>query len=83
MRTAVPISPVIPNSLKPREKPGLKILVVSPEITAELIKDGDKKGTVSTAWVRIGTKRFRAKDRGKAYEIRKMASHIHVTVAEM
>jgi large subunit ribosomal protein L22 len=38
---------------------------------------------VDGAGIRVGTKRFRAKDRGKAYEIRKMASHIHITVTEM
>ena len=38
---------------------------------------------VDSAGVRLGTKRWRAKDRGKAYEIRKMASHIHVTVTEV
>jgi ribosomal protein L22 len=31
----------------------------------------------------MGTKRFRAKDRGKAYSIRKMASHISIAVTEM
>ena len=36
-----------------------------------------------SAGIRIATKRYRAKDRGKAYEIRKMASHIHVTVTEV
>ena len=38
---------------------------------------------VDSAGVRIGTKRWIAKDRGKAYSIRKMASHIHITVAEV
>ena len=38
---------------------------------------------VDGAGVRIGTKRWIAKDRGKAYSLRKMASHIHVTVTEM
>ena len=38
---------------------------------------------VDSAGVRIGTKRWIPKDRGKAYPIRKMASHIHITVAEM
>jgi large subunit ribosomal protein L22 len=38
---------------------------------------------VDSAGVRIGTKRWIAKDRGKAYSLRKMASHIHVTVTEM
>lgn len=38
---------------------------------------------VDSAGLRIGTKRFRAKDRGRAYEIRKMASHIRITVTEM
>lgn len=38
---------------------------------------------VDGAGVRIGTKRWIAKDRGKAYSLRKMASHIHITVTEM
>ena len=38
---------------------------------------------VGSAGVRVGTKRFIAKDRGRANEIRKMASHINVTVTEM
>ncbi len=38
---------------------------------------------VDGAGIRIGTKRWIAKDRGKAYSLRKMASHIHITVAEM
>ena len=38
---------------------------------------------VDGAGLRIGTKRWIAKDRGKAYSIRKMASHIHITVAEV
>lgn len=38
---------------------------------------------VDGAGLRIGTKRWIAKDRGKAFSIRKMASHIHITVAEV
>lgn len=37
---------------------------------------------VDDAGVRVGTKRFRAKDRGRAHAIRKKACHIHVTVAQ-
>jgi large subunit ribosomal protein L22 len=37
---------------------------------------------VDGAGWRIGTKRWRAKDRGKAYSIRKEACHIHITVTE-
>lgn len=38
---------------------------------------------VDGAGLRIGTKRWIAKDRGKAHRIRKMASHIHITVTEI
>ena len=38
---------------------------------------------VDSAGVRIGTKRWIAKDRGRANPIRKMASHIHIIVAEV
>lgn len=37
---------------------------------------------VDGAGVRIGTKRFRAKDRGRAHSIRQEASHIHISVSE-
>jgi large subunit ribosomal protein L22 len=37
---------------------------------------------VDGAGRRIGTKGFRAKDRGRAHAIRKQASHIHVAVSE-
>jgi large subunit ribosomal protein L22 len=37
---------------------------------------------VDSAGVRLGTKRWIPKDRGRAHPIRKMASHIHVTLAE-
>ncbi len=37
---------------------------------------------VDGAGRRIGTKGFRAKDRGRAHAIRKQASHIHIAVAE-
>jgi large subunit ribosomal protein L22 len=36
---------------------------------------------VDDAGVRIGTKRWRPKDRGRAHPIRKTACHIHITVA--
>ena len=35
------------------------------------------------AGIRIGTKRWIAKDRGKAFSIRKKACHIHITVTEI
>jgi large subunit ribosomal protein L22 len=38
---------------------------------------------VDDAGVRIGTKRWIAKDRGRAHAIRKKGCHIHVTVAEI
>jgi len=38
---------------------------------------------VDDAGVRIGTKRWIAKDRGRAHPIRKKACHIHVTVAQV
>lgn len=38
---------------------------------------------VDGAGVRIGTKRWIAKDRGRAHSLRKMASHIHVAVTEI
>ena len=37
---------------------------------------------VGDAGVRTGTKRWRAKDRGRAHSIRKMACHVHVVVTE-
>lgn len=37
---------------------------------------------VDSAGLRINTKRWIPKDRGRAHPIRKMASHIHITVAE-
>ncbi len=37
---------------------------------------------VDSAGVRIGTKRWIAKDRGRAHSIRKMACHIHISVAQ-
>jgi len=37
---------------------------------------------VDDAGLRIGTKQYRAKDRGRAHSIRKKACHIYVTVAE-
>jgi large subunit ribosomal protein L22 len=40
------------------------------------------KACVDGAGLRLGCKRFIPKDRGKAYRIRKMASHLHVTVTE-
>ena len=41
-----------------------------------------KEARVDGAGRRIGTKGFRAKDRGRAHAIFKQASHIHITVAE-
>ncbi len=38
---------------------------------------------VDSAGVRLATKRYQEKDRGRAYEIRKMASHIRVAVTEI
>ena len=38
---------------------------------------------VDDAGVRIGTKRWIAKDRGRAHSIRKKACHIHITVAQV
>jgi len=38
---------------------------------------------VEDAGVRVGTKRWIPKDRGRAHPIRKKASHIYVTVAEI
>lgn len=40
------------------------------------------QASVDDAGVRVGTKRFRAKDRGKAYSISQKACHINITVAE-
>ncbi len=37
---------------------------------------------VDDAGIRIGTKRWRPKDRGRAHPINKKACHIHITVAE-
>ncbi|OHB58509.1 MAG: 50S ribosomal protein L22 [Planctomycetes bacterium GWF2_42_9] len=37
---------------------------------------------VDGAGVRVGTKRFIAKDRGRAHSLLKLASHIHITVTE-
>jgi len=37
---------------------------------------------IDDAGVRLGTKRWRAKDRGRAHSIRKKACHMHVTVTE-
>ena len=38
---------------------------------------------VDGAGVRAGTKRWIAKDRGRAHSLRKLASHIHITVTEV
>lgn len=38
---------------------------------------------VDDAGVRIGTKRWIAKDRGRAHPIRKKACHIHITVTQL
>ena len=37
---------------------------------------------VDDAGIRIGTKRWIAKDRGRAHPLRKKACHIHVTVTQ-
>jgi large subunit ribosomal protein L22 len=37
---------------------------------------------IDDAGVRIGTKRWMPKDRGRAHPIRKKACHIHITVSE-
>jgi large subunit ribosomal protein L22 len=39
--------------------------------------------TADDAGIRVGTKRFRAKDRGRAHSIHQKACHITVTVAEV
>ena len=41
-----------------------------------------REARVDDAGVRIGTKRWIAKDRGKAYPIRQRACHIHITVTQ-
>ncbi|MBN2136992.1 MAG: 50S ribosomal protein L22 [Sedimentisphaerales bacterium] len=41
------------------------------------------RARVDDAGVRIGTKRWIAKDRGRAHPIRKKACHIHVTVTQV
>ncbi len=41
------------------------------------------QAVADSAGVRLGTKRWIAKDRGRAHSIRKMASHIYVTVTEV
>ena len=41
------------------------------------------RARVDDAGVRIGTKRWIAKDRGRAHPIRKKACHIHVTVTQL
>lgn len=41
-----------------------------------------KEARVDDAGVRIGTKRWIPKDRGRAHPIRKKACHIHVTVSQ-
>jgi len=38
---------------------------------------------VDGAGIRVGTKRWIAKDRGRAHSLQKMASHIHITVTEI
>ncbi|MEK7996761.1 MAG: uL22 family ribosomal protein, partial [Planctomycetota bacterium] len=37
---------------------------------------------VDDAGIRLGTKRWIAKDRGRAHSIRKKACHIHITVTQ-
>jgi large subunit ribosomal protein L22 len=41
-----------------------------------------KEARVDEAGIRVGTKRWIAKDRGRAHPIRKKACHIHVTVSQ-
>jgi large subunit ribosomal protein L22 len=41
-----------------------------------------KEARVDEAGIRLGTKRWIPKDRGRAHPIRKKACHIHVTVAQ-
>ncbi len=41
-----------------------------------------KEARVDEAGIRIGTKRWIAKDRGRAHPIRKTACHIHVTLTQ-
>lgn len=41
-----------------------------------------KEARVDDAGVRLGTKRWMPKDRGRAHPIRKKACHIHVTVSQ-
>jgi large subunit ribosomal protein L22 len=41
-----------------------------------------KEAYVDDAGLRLGTKQWRAKDRGRAHSIRKTACHIHIVVAE-
>lgn len=41
-----------------------------------------REARVDDAGIRIGTKRWIAKDRGRAHPIRKRACHIHVTVTQ-
>ena len=41
-----------------------------------------REARVDDAGIRLGTKRFEEKDRGRAYEIRQRACHIHLTVTQ-
>lgn len=41
-----------------------------------------REARVDDAGVRLGTKRFEEKDRGRAYEIRQRACHIHVILTQ-
>ena len=41
------------------------------------------EASVDDAGIRIGTKRWMPKDRGRAHPIQKKACHIHITVAEV
>jgi len=52
------------------------------EQNADIDKLFVTRAYVDDAGIRIATKRFRAKDRGKAYRILQKASHIHVCIAE-
>jgi large subunit ribosomal protein L22 len=41
-----------------------------------------REARVDDAGVRVGTKRFEEKDRGRAYEIKQRACHIHLTLTQ-
>jgi large subunit ribosomal protein L22 len=41
-----------------------------------------REARVDDAGIRLGTKRFQEKDRGRAYEIKQRACHIHLTLTQ-